>query len=99
LIDGIDAIEQDVWVRLQFFKGEWFLDTRVGVPYFEEILGQKPRLTAIAGIFRDVIMTTPGITGVLDLDIQFDGATRKLSVSFTGQTALGSFTFDKELIV
>lgn len=99
LIDGLDAIAQDCEVRLQFFLGEWYLDTRLGVPYYQEILGHKPTMQAVKGIFRDAILTTPGIQSVFELEIDFEGTTRTLSVSFKAETVEGSFEFDKELIL
>jgi hypothetical protein len=99
LVDGVDAIAQDVLCRLRFFAGEWALDTRIGVPYYQEILGQKPQAPAIKGIFREVISGTPGITEVQDLSWDYDGSTRLLSVSFSGQTTAGPIVFDEELII
>lgn len=99
LLDGVDAIVQDVAVRLRTFKGEWFLDQRIGIPYLQQILGQKPRLMAIKAIYRAAILTTPGVTGVDDLQVTYDGKTRSISVSFTGQSTEGPFTFDREIIV
>ena len=35
------AIAQRVKQSLLLFKGEWFLDRDLGVPYYEDILGTK----------------------------------------------------------
>ena len=99
LATGVEAIAQDCRVRLKFFLGEWFLDTRLGVPYYQRILGKKPRLPTIRSIFRKVILTTPGIINVSDLVVDFELRTRKLSVSFRAISTEGSFTFDEELII
>jgi len=99
LVEGVDAIAQDVEVRLTFFQSEWFLDTRLGVPWFQKILGQKPRLDVVKSIIRKAIMTTPGMQGISDFVAEYDGRTRLLSVSFKGQSVEGEFEFDKELIV
>lgn len=96
---GLDAIAQDCKVRLKFFQGEWFLDSRLGVPWFTEIIGQKPRIVAIKGILRKAILTTPGVLTVLDLEIDFEGSTRTLSYSFRANTVEGEFEYNKELIV
>jgi hypothetical protein len=99
LLDGVDAIGQEVSIRLQFFLGEWFLDARVGLPYYEKILGQKPRISVVTSIFRESILSTPGILTVTDLEIDFTGATRALSVSFFADTVEGPLTYDKEFIL
>ena len=38
LLEGVDEIVQKLDTRLQFFLGEWFLDQRLGIPYYEDIL-------------------------------------------------------------
>lgn len=99
LIESVEAIAQDVLIRLQFFLGEWFLDTRLGVPYFEKVLGQKPRLTALKGLFRKVILSAPGMLGMKDFLIDFNGVTRTLTVEFQGIADSGTFDFNEELII
>ena len=99
LVDGVDAIAQDCEVRLLTFLGEWFLDQRIGIPYYQQILGQKPRLVLIKGIIRKGILTTPGILGVKDLQADYINSTRVLSLSFTADTVEGTFVYDKELII
>ncbi len=100
LLEGGEAIRQDVQIRLRFFRGEWFLDTRIGVPYYEEILGQKPRLTLIKGIFRQAILSSPGIESISDLTLDFDRASRLLTVDFSADTITGeTLDFVEELII
>lgn len=86
LVDGVDAIGQQVAIRLQFFLGEWFLDERIGLPYFEEIIGQKLRKNIVDEIFKDTILTVPGIAKFEAFSLLFDGITRTLTISFTATT-------------
>lgn len=81
LLSDLDAVVQDVTIRLQFFRGEWFLDLDEGVPYYQEILVKNPRLTAISALFSEAILTTPMVTEVNDLALTYDTATRSLVVS------------------
>jgi hypothetical protein len=99
LVDGLDAIAQDMQTRLQIFQGEWFLDTRIGVPWFQKILGSKSRSLVVKSVIRKSILTTPGILNILDLNFEFDGTTRTLSVSGRCGTVEGEFSFNKEIIV
>jgi hypothetical protein len=99
LLDGVDAIAQDCDVRLNFSQGEWFLDQRLGVPYFQKILGQKPRISAVTQIIQDAILTTPGILSISDFRIDYNGTTRLLSIEFVGVADSGTFEYSKELIV
>jgi hypothetical protein len=75
------GVAQHLRIRLQFFFGEWFLDVREGVPYFQKIFVKAPDLGKIAGIFRRVILETPGIVALDNLLLDFNAATRILSVS------------------
>lgn len=92
LVQGEEAIQQQLRIRLQFFLGEWFLDTQVGVPFYRDILIKNPNLALIRDVFRRAIITTPGIASVEELNVEItDKALRVLSVSFratmdTGET-------------
>lgn len=83
LLTGTDAMTQHITIRLQFFLGEWFLDVRVGIPYYEQILVKNPSTQVILSLFREAILETPGVEEVNDLALDYDGALRKLSVSFS----------------
>lgn len=99
LLDGLEAIQQDVDNSLSFFQGEWFLDLRWGVPYYQDILGKKPRLNVIKSILTEAILKVNGISTVFDLEVDFDGNTRILSVSFRASTVEGVLEYTRELIL
>lgn len=99
LVDSVEAVAQHVTINLQMFLGEWFLDTRVGVPYYQELLGQKPRLAAVRELFRDAILATAGMERINDLDVGYDTVTRVISVSFKGTSTSGTFDYSKEFVV
>jgi hypothetical protein len=99
LVEDLDSIVQHLTIRLQFFLGEWFLDERIGFPYFEEVLRKAPDLNVVRSLFRDAILTTPGVLAVTELNLDYDGTTRTLSVSFRAATTEGPLTFDQEFII
>lgn len=88
-VTGRDAIAQHVRVRLQHFLGEWFLDEREGVPYFERILVHHPDLAAIEEAYRRTIAETPGIASVRDLTLDFDRQARTLTIEGAAVTTDG----------
>jgi len=90
IIDGPEAIRQHLNVRLAFFRGEWFLDPSLGVPYFERVLRKPLRQTVLASVFRDAILETPGVKALDRLEFDVDAATRRLTVSFTAITDSGT---------
>lgn len=88
--DLITYVAQRLFDNLSFFLNEWFLDLREGVPYFEQIIGQKPDLALIDTLYRRAILATPGVGTISNLKLDFDRATRKLAVRFEVQTVDGT---------
>lgn len=96
LVTGADAIAQRLAIRFKFWLGEWFLDTRQGVPYIERILVANPDLSLIRTIFRKVIVTTPGVKKVDDLEMTIDKSARRLVVSSFRATLVDGSTLTLE---
>ena len=88
MLEGRAAVAQRLKIRLLTFRGEWFRDLRVGVPYRENILVRNPDYTKIGVILRGEILACPGITGItaFTMDQQPD---RRLGVQFTATTDQG----------
>lgn len=82
LVDGTDAIIQQIRIRLNFFLGEWFLDSREGTPWYQ-ILGERPDLGLVYETVRQVLITTPGVESVDTLRVSMDDPVRQLNVTFT----------------
>jgi hypothetical protein len=82
LIYGVEAIAQRIRVRFEWFLGEWFLDTRQGVPYYRDILIKNPDPILITFIFRRVLLSTPGVKSVSSFRAVLDKVTRTLTVDF-----------------
>lgn len=85
-----DALVQRIKIRLRFFKGEWFLDQRLGVPYIEKILVKRPDRAIIDNLFVKLIATTPGIAKVTQFRSTLDAKTRTLSCDFVAVLKTGS---------
>lgn len=82
LVRGPDAVTLRLGWRLAFFRGEWFLDQRLGVPYYQQIMRPNPNRALISQIFRDVIASTPGVSEVVSLSVGVDKANRQALVTF-----------------
>ncbi len=97
IIDGDEAIVQHLKFRLQFFKGEFFLNTKLGIPYYQDIFVKNANLVLIRNIFREGILETPGIAELEVFNLDFDGETRRLKLYFVAsKTDGGTITFDQE---
>lgn len=101
LLEGPDAIGQHLRIRFSFFLGEWYLDTRIGIPYFQTILKKGARLNVVRAIFQKVILDTPGVEGLRYLDLDYEGTTRALTVTFDADIvgADQPVHFEEELII
>ena len=82
LLTGIDAVAQNLRERFQFFLGEWFLDTREGVPYYRDVLIKNPDIGVVRSIFRRIILDTQDIASLRQLTIQLDATTRIMTAEF-----------------
>jgi len=99
LVDGVDAVAQHVSTSLKTFLGEWFLDTRIGFPWFERVLGQKPRLSELNQLFREAVLKVPGMLAITDMNVTYEGASRNLTVDFRGTCTDGVIEYNEEFIV
>jgi hypothetical protein len=90
IASGDDAVRQAVLCRLLLFKGEWFMNEDIGIPYLGKtnddrtsILGQKnPNMNMIKEVFRQAILNSPGIATVESISASLDRSTRLLTISF-----------------
>jgi len=102
LVDGIDAIAQHLRIRLRFFLGEWFLDTRIGVPYYRDILVKVANENIIRETLRQVVGKTPGVLSIEEFTFTFGDAERQarvLRLDFLVKTEAGDLRFNEPLII
>lgn len=87
LTSGVGAVAQKLWIRLSLWRGEWFADLAVGIPYLA-ILGQKGVEAFAEATFRRAISTCPGVAALDDFSFALGGR-RAASVSFRARTVDG----------
>ncbi len=93
LLEGVDALEQKIKIRLRFFRGEWDFDTRLGLPLFQKILVKNPTTSVVNAVYREALATTPGVASVDRLVIDFTSSSRTITVE-GGVTATSGETLD-----
>jgi len=95
LSDPAAAIQQHWQIRLRTFKGEWFLDQRIGIPYYQAVLRKNPNQNLITAIFRAATVQTPGIRTVDSFSLSLEPITRTLTIDVEGKLEgdLGTFRF------
>lgn len=85
----VEEVRQRLFVRLEFFRGEWFFDTMQGTPYYEYILRKGVSDLIIRSVFLTVISGTEGVDSVPKFSYSI-GRDRKLSLTFTAICVDGS---------
>ena len=86
-----EAVAQAVMTRLRLHAGDWFTDTEDGTPWRTEVLG-KYTLSTYDAVIKSRILDTPGVIGIEGYTSEFNGQTRRLTVSATVTTEYGSAT-------
>jgi hypothetical protein len=91
-----EEVAQLLYTRFRFFRGEWFLDSTIGVPYYQTILGQKVSIAIVTRILRQVVTTCPGVASLQAFNL-VQQANRAVAVTFsctlTDGTTLTSDSF------
>jgi len=78
----VRAAVQGIRHRLGLLKGEYFLNLREGVPYFQSILVKNPNLNLIRSLVLQVIFSYPGIVEVTNFSLSLNRTTRALTINF-----------------
>lgn len=76
-----EEVAQNVRTRLNFFLGEWFLNTTDGTDWFGRVLGKGSALASRESVIRRRILLTPGCAGMTAFSVTMDIATRQLTVN------------------
>jgi len=72
LAEGTAAVAQRLRGRLGIWRGAWFADLSLGVPYITGVLGKRPSAVARATL-QSAIATCPGVRAVEALQLEVDG--------------------------
>ncbi len=76
--------------NFSFFLGEYFLNRRLGIPYFEQVIGKKPDFALLQTLLSRAAGQTLGVASVPSFRVAFDRSTRKASPSFSTVLTDGS---------
>ena len=77
MVFDAEAVGQHARQRLSFYKGEYPLDTNVGVDWFGEVFGRvASRVGYVEALVKKIVMETPGVTGISEILTEFDRANR-----------------------
>lgn len=85
-----DRVHQRLMARLRMFKGEWFLNVDAGMPYFQHILRKVSDTRSLRAIFTQAILGVGGVKELVDLGLDLEPRTRRLTVTFRALLADGT---------
>jgi hypothetical protein len=96
--DTLEDAAQRIKIRLQIFKGEWILDNREGVPYYQEIL-TKTSKEAVDAIFKAKVLEDPLVENLLEFTSTYNPSSSEYSLNFSvsltsGDTLTDTFSLE-----
>lgn len=92
LTEGAEAVKQHLQSRLRTFLGEWFLDTSIGVPWYQEVLVKQPSFQVVQSVLKSIIVDTPGILELTLFEFDYDDS-RELTLEIEALTSDGPIDF------
>lgn len=90
-VDNREAVAQSVLTRLRLWRGEWYLNTQEGTPYYQEVLGKNKESTAVQALYKR-IRDTEGVLRITDFSTTYDADTRQMYFELTIDTIYGEIT-------
>lgn len=90
MIGGLAAVAQLALIAVRLFQEEWFLNLAAGMPWYQEILGEKVPEQLVRRRLETILLAVPCVTSIISLVIEFDaGATRGMNITVNLRTAFG----------
>lgn len=98
LIDDAQRVAQQIKITLQFWKGEWFLDTDAGVPYLERILVKNPNASHIRQVIQQQIASVDGVKSASIDSVLIDNRQRSAVVVYSAVTDKGLIDHEEVIL-
>ena len=95
--DDNSCLSQTISIKLKTIKGEWFLDTTQGIPYFTHIFGQHRSASYIRELIVPKILSINGIKKVNNFSVSME-SNRKLLISFDVVFSNGQSLYFTEIL-
>ena len=87
-----ENLAQRLKIRLQTFKGEWFLDGTIGIDYFNQIAGKNRSKAAVDAIIQAEILKEQEVLQITAYSSVVDKTTREITIQFTVRTIDGFYS-------
>jgi hypothetical protein len=96
LVDSSSQIRQKITVKLRFILGEWFLNTIVGIPYYEQIWIKNPDLNKVSTVMKNEILNVNGVQSLTLFNMEYN-TNRTIRVKFRVNTQLGEIEGEENI--
>lgn len=87
-INTPEAVGQVVETSLLLFLGDWYLNSDLGMPWFESVLGKHSKTEADNAI-EDYVLEVQGVLDIAEYESIIDPISRKFTVTMTIDTVYG----------
>ncbi len=96
IVEDAEQVALAVRVAINMFRGEWFLNTAAGVPYYQNVLGKKVVATTAEfdSVIRAAILGVEGVNRIVAYESSFNDSTRQYTVAFTADTIYGPIDYE-----
>jgi hypothetical protein len=97
-VDESYRVAQAVETTLRTLRGEWFLNTDAGVPYFQNVLGGRMvSKDEYDAIMKAAIVGVDDVNRILAYESTFNHRARDYEVSFKADTTFGPIGYEGSL--
>lgn len=79
IVEGADATEQELEIRMKQVQGNWFLDLNQGIPLFSRVLVNGPNEADIYSIYSAEMLAADNVLKVQKLQL-FDDVDNALRI-------------------
>jgi hypothetical protein len=78
---GVEEVRIELIATLRMFKGEYWRNVNLGVPWFESVFQKNPDLGYINAILNEVISNVSGVKQVMSLTTSYDNSMVEISAT------------------
>jgi len=82
-----DYVSQKLRITLSIMKGEYYLDTDLGIPFIENVFVKDPNLDFISDLYKKTILSVEQVKEITTFELRYDKPTRRLTANFTVKVA------------
>lgn len=94
IVTAGECLAQRLTNAIRLDKGSWFLDTDLGIEWFD-ILGEKTISTrAVYSRIKNILLADSEVDSIVNIDLSMNNKTRTMTVSFTVTSIYGEITGD-----